>query len=117
MIAFRQADRSRLLLTLAVAAAVLAGCAGYYGGDSGWGGDYYGAGAAGYNDWGGDYRVGPYRDRGGHFDRGGGRAIPGIPRGGRGGGHGSGGHGGGGGSHGGGGHGGGGHGGGGHGGR
>jgi hypothetical protein len=56
----------------------------------GLGGDYYDTGVVGYGglgDWGGGYRVGPYRDGGGHFGRGGcGRSIPGIPTGGRGGG-------------------------------
>jgi hypothetical protein len=85
--------RLALVVTFCFLAGWLAGCAGYYGGGGGdWGPGYYDTGVVdygGWGDWGGGYRVGPYRDRGGHFDRDrgrGGRAIPGIPAGRRGGG-------------------------------
>jgi hypothetical protein len=104
-----QTTRPTGLLTLALLASLLAGCVGYYAADPGWGGGYYPSGPAtygGWGDWGGGYRVGPYRGGRGYVAGGGvGHSIPGIPTGARGGGMraGGGGHGGGGGGHGGGG--------------
>jgi hypothetical protein len=82
-----RARRSGFLFAFVLLAGGLAGCAGVYAGGEDYGGGYYDTGLVdygGWGDWGGDYRVGPYRDGDGRFGRdGGGRFVPGIPMGGR----------------------------------
>ncbi len=98
----RSAGLTRVALALGMLASLpLAGCAvggPDYGYGGGYGGGYYDVGGYdGYDrGFGGGYFVGPYRGGGGGgFDRGrgvgGGRSIPGLPAGGRGGFHGGGG--------------------------